>query len=179
MISGSGHWMSFIFKICQIVVDISVTSQFYESFNPIFGVFSHLAQLSVAASKNGGLSLSFSCFYSSKKSPLISHFHPFCERVEEFFLSYLWLEIQLFFAKKVACIFDEKFVIFYRCVRLFVWSRGQALRPVFGMPTLRLAEKSSWWHEVSRFISFFLAIIFFLISLISSLVTPEVECSFS
>ena len=87
MISGSGHWMSFIFKICQIVVDISVTSQFYEFLNPIFGGFSHLAQLSVAASKNGGLSLSFfSCFYSSKESPVLSHFHPFCERVEELLL---------------------------------------------------------------------------------------------
>ena len=86
MISGSGHWMSFIFKICQIVVDISVTSQFYEFFNPIFGGFSHLAQLSVAASKNGGLSLSFSCFYSSKERPLLTHFHPFCERVEDILL---------------------------------------------------------------------------------------------
>ena len=179
MISGSGHWMSFIFKICQIVVDISVTSQFYEFFNPIFGGFSHLAQLSVTASKNGGLSLSFSCFYSSKERPLLTHFHPFCERVEEILLVFSQLSltrnsIQLFFA----CIFDGRFVIFYFCVRLFVWSGVQAIRPVFGMPTWRLAEKSSWWHEVLWFI-FFLAIIFFLISLISSLVTPDVECSFS
>jgi hypothetical protein len=93
MISGSGHWMSFIFKICQIVGDINVTSQFYESFNPIFGGFSHLAQLSVAASKNGGLSLSFSCFYSSKESPLLSHFHPFCERVKELLLGFSQLSL--------------------------------------------------------------------------------------
>jgi hypothetical protein len=90
--------------------DINVTSQFYETFNPIFGRFSHLAQLSVAASKNGGLSLSFSCFYSSKESPLLTHFHPFCARVKEFLLGFS----QLFFA----CL-DGRSVIFYRCVRLF------------------------------------------------------------
>ena len=142
MISGSGHWMSFIFKICQIVVDISVTSQFYESFNSIFGGFSHLAQLSVAASKNGGLSLGFSCFYSSKGSPLLSHFHPFCERVEECLFVFSQLSLtrnSTFFACR-----DGRFVIFYRCVRLFVWSGVQDVKSVFGMPTWRLTDKSSW-----------------------------------
>jgi len=108
MNSGSGHWMSFIFKICQIVADISVTSQFYESFNPIFGGFSHLAPMSVTASKNGGLSLSFSCFYSSKESPLLSHFHPFCERVEEFLLVFS----QLSFTRN-STIFCQKSCLYF------------------------------------------------------------------
>ena len=39
-VSVSGHSMSFIFLICQTVAGISMTSQFHELFNIIFGGFS-------------------------------------------------------------------------------------------------------------------------------------------
>ena len=38
LISVSGHCMHFILKICQTVLDISMTSQFHEFLNSIFGV---------------------------------------------------------------------------------------------------------------------------------------------
>ena len=105
---------------------------FTNIFNPIFGGFSPLAQLSVAASKNGGLSLSFSCFYSSKERPLLSHFHPFCEKVEEFFLFFSQLSLTrnstifcLYFWWKV-CNF-----LLLREVVCLIWGSGY---------------KASFWH---------------------------------
>ena len=50
---------------------------------------------------------------------------------------------------------------------LFVWSGVQTVRQVFGRLKWRLAEKFSWWHEVSWFISFFSCHHIHLISVIS------------
>ena len=156
MISGSGRWMSIIFKICQIVGDINVTSQFHESFNPIFGGFSHLAHLSVAASKNGGLSLSFSCFYSSKESPLLSHFHPFCERVKEFLLGFSQLLTR---NSAIFCLPWWKVCNFLSLREVVCLILGSDCKAGFWHAHRRLVEKSSWWHKVSWLISFFLAVI--------------------
>ena len=39
MLTVSGHYMSFIFKTCQIVACASMIRQFHEFFNLIFGGF--------------------------------------------------------------------------------------------------------------------------------------------